>query len=175
MRKLNVDEMGRVSDIQYADVPKNPVVLVLDNVRSLNNVGSAFRTGDAFLIEKVVLCGITGTPPHREIHKTALGAQDWVQWEHNPSIVEALQNLKKEGYLIAIVEQTDTPTFLDQFAPNQKVAYVFGNEMEGVSDEALPLADIALEIPQGGAKHSINVSVCMGIILWHDALMRHKK
>jgi tRNA G18 (ribose-2'-O)-methylase SpoU len=167
MRKLSMDELQRVTLSELQNITKNSFVVVLDNVRSMNNVGSAFRTTDAFLGEKIVLTGITACPPHREINKTALGATESVQWEYFENIAFALKALKKEGYLIAIVEQTDTAKLLTEVnLSNQKIAFVFGNEVEGVSEEALALADIAIEIPQYGTKHSLNISVTVGILLW---------
>lgn len=168
MRKLKVDELNRLTAEEFKEADKIPVVVVLDNIRSLNNVGSAFRTGDAFAIDRIVLCGITGKPPHRDIHKTALGAQDTVNWKHEETTAIALQNLKEEGYKIILIEQIDSSESLETytFDPNQKTAVVFGNEVFGVSEEALPFADIALEIPQFGSKHSLNVSVTLGVVLW---------
>lgn len=168
MRKLKVDELNRLTAEEFKEADKIPVVVVLDNIRSLNNVGSAFRTGDAFAIDRIVLCGITGKPPHRDIHKTALGAQDTVNWKHEETTAIALQNLKEEGYKIILIEQIDSSESLETytFDPNQKTAVVFGNEVFGVSEEALPFAHIALEIPQFGSKHSLNVSVTLGVVLW---------
>lgn len=168
MKKLKVEELNRVSAEEVKTTAKLPVVVVLDNIRSLNNVGSAFRTSDAFGIEKIALCGITGTPPHRDIHKTALGAQETVAWEHYTTTTEAILQLKEEGYKIALIEQIDASISLHEytFSASEKIALVFGNEVFGVSDEVLPLADVALEIPQFGAKHSLNVSVTMGVVLW---------
>ena len=163
-----MEELGRISVEDFKSKPKNPIVIVLDNIRSLHNVGAAFRTGDAFMVEKVWLCGITGKPPHRDIHKTALGATESVEWEHAPSTEEAVKQLKEEGYTILLAEQTQASTPLQQygFDPEQKYAFVFGNEVFGVSDEVLPLADHCLEIPQFGTKHSLNISVSVGIFLW---------
>jgi 23S rRNA (guanosine2251-2'-O)-methyltransferase len=168
MKKLKLEELGRISASDYKDADKLPVVLVLDNIRSLHNVGSAFRTADAFLIEKLFLTGITGTPPHREIQKTALGATDSVPWEYVKDTSELLETLKKSGHQIVIVEQTTESVFLQQFrlAKGKKYAFVFGNEVDGVADSAIPLADFAIQVPQGGSKHSLNVSVCLGIVTW---------
>ncbi|NLR94662.1 MULTISPECIES: RNA methyltransferase [Flammeovirga] len=168
MRKLSMDELNRVSAEEFKNQEKNNIVVVLDNIRSLNNVGSSFRTGDAFAIEKVVLCGITGKPPHRDIHKTALGAQDTVTWEHHESTVEAIEKLKEDGYKVIAVEQVEGSTMLQDFetTKEEKVALVFGNEVMGVSDEAIAASDMALEIPQFGTKHSLNVSVTIGVVLW---------
>lgn len=172
MRKLTMDELGRLSESEFKNSKKTPVCLVLDNIRSLNNVGSVFRTADAFLIDKIYLCGITGTPPHRDIEKTALGATRTVDWVHVESTAECLQILKKEGFTIAGLEQTDSGISLEKFTPpeNQKMAYIFGNEVFGVSEEAIALCDTILEIPQFGSKHSFNVSVTAGIVLWHHFL-----
>jgi 23S rRNA (guanosine2251-2'-O)-methyltransferase len=168
MQKLKLQELNRLTTAEYHNQEKLPIVLVLDNIRSLNNVGSAFRTADALLVKKIYLAGITGTPPHRDIHKTALGAQDIVQWEHAPTISELCGKLKEEGYTILAIEQTSQSVNLQDYtvSPTQKYALIFGNEVDGVSDEALPYCDAALEIPQFGTKHSFNVSVTMGILLW---------
>lgn len=168
MRKLKLDELNRLSPQEFEALPKHPLVLVLDNVRSLANVGSAFRTADAFAAEKIYLCGITGTPPHREIHKSALGAQETVAWEHAANTATLCRQLKEEGYQILAIEQAAGSTLLQDFAPleGQKYALVFGNEVEGVGEEVMQLANAALEIPQWGTKHSLNVSVSMGIVLW---------
>ncbi|BDD07704.1 RNA methyltransferase [Fulvitalea axinellae] len=168
MRKLKNEELGRLSVEEFKEAEKAPIVIVLDNVRSLNNVGSAFRTGDAFLIEKLYLCGITGRPPHRDIQKTALGAQDSVTWEHAPDSIALAERLKEEGYTIVAVEQAENSVKLDRFEPEpgKKYALVFGNEVFGVDEKIVDTADIALEIPQFGSKHSLNISVSMGIVLW---------
>lgn len=168
MRKLATEELNRLTADDFQGQEKHPFVVVMDNVRSMNNVGSAFRTCDAFAAEKLFLTGITATPPHREINKTAIGAQDTVTWEYAENTAELLQKLKNEGYKIAIIEQTDSSLKLDKFAPlaNEKYAFVFGNEVFGVDEEALPLGDVGLEIPQFGTKHSLNVSVCVGVICW---------
>jgi len=168
MRKLQIEELDRPEVAAYRQQQKYPVALVLDNVRSMLNVGAAFRTADAFLVDKVWLCGITGKPPHREINKTALGATESVHWEHVPDTTDALQILKAGGYHILAVEQIDKaqPLQTYRFAPEQPYALVFGNEAFGMSDEALPFCDAALEIPQFGTKHSLNISVSVGIVLW---------
>jgi 23S rRNA (guanosine2251-2'-O)-methyltransferase len=168
MKKLKLEELGRISVDEFKEVEKLPVCIVLDNVRSLHNVGSAFRTADAFRIEKIYLTGITGTPPNREIHKTALGATDSVDWEYVDDSTEAIRQVKNEGYRIVAIEQTTESTPLQSFRleNTQKVCLVFGNEVNGVREEIIELADQALEIPQTGTKHSLNVSVCLGIVIW---------
>jgi len=168
MRKLKLQELGRLSAEEFQQTEKTPVVVVLDSVRSLHNVGAAFRTSDAFAIEKLLLCGITGTPPDKEIRKTALGAEDTVAWQHQKEAREAVKKLKEEGYWIICVEQAEGSTELQHFhpQPGQKYALVFGNEVFGVSDEVMEQADGCLEIPQFGTKHSLNVSVAMGVVLW---------
>lgn len=167
-RKLKLEELGRIDVSTFKDTEKVPLVVVLDNVRSMHNVGATFRTADAFLIEKIILCGITPQPPHREIHKAALGATESVDWQYVEDIEEALQTLKAEGYIIAGIEQTTHSMYLTDYDinPEMKYAVVLGNEVDGVSEEALPLCDVLLEIPQLGTKHSLNVSVCGGIVMW---------
>lgn len=168
MKKLKLEELGRISLEQFKEAEKLPITLVLDNIRSLHNVGSAFRTADAFRIEKIMLTGITGTPPHREIQKTALGATESVAWEYVEKPEDAVRNLKESGYSIVAVEQTTESIPLQNFNPgkHQKLALVFGNEVNGVSEEVIHYSDVALEIPQTGTKHSLNVSVCVGIVVW---------
>jgi len=168
MKKLSLHELGRISIDQFKEAEKIPVTLLLDNIRSLHNVGSAFRTADAFRIEKIYLTGITGTPPHREIQKTALGASESVAWEYSEHTAQAIQKLKAEGYTIVIVEQTTDSLPLQTFFAEKEKKYclVFGNEVHGVSEEAIALGDLALEIPQLGTKHSLNISVCLGIVVW---------
>lgn len=168
MKKIKNEELGRLTVEEFKKEKKQPIVLVLDNIRSMNNVGSAFRTADAFLINKIYLCGITAKPPHREINKTALGATDSVAWEHRQNIVELLKELKDDGYKILCIEQADESVPLQDFMAyrNTKYCLVFGNEVFGVSDEAVAIADTCLEIPQFGTKHSLNVSVSVGIVLW---------
>lgn len=163
-----MEELGRLSVKEFKDVKKSPIVIVLDNVRSLNNVGSAFRTSDAFLIEKIYLCGITGTPPHKEIQKTALGATESVGWEYLPTTLEAIYRLKDSGYQICSFEQVDQSIMLDNFVPegNGKYAMVFGNEVFGVEQEVIENSHHVIEIPQLGTKHSLNISVTMGIAIW---------
>ena len=168
MRKLKNSELVRLSIPEFKDADKLPVVVVLDNVRSLNNIGSVFRTADAFLIERVMLCGITACPPHKDIHKTALGATESVDWEYYPETLDAIQGLKKKGYIIIAVEQTEESVSLDHFqlAQDEKYAFVFGHEIKGVQQEIVDLSDISLDIPQFGTKHSLNISVCVGMVLW---------
>jgi len=168
MRKLKLEELGRISIDQFKAIDKLPLCIVLDNIRSLHNVGSAFRTADAFRVEKVFLTGITGTPPHREIQKTALGATESVPWEYVEQPSAIVKKLKSEGYTVVIVEQTSESIPLQKFDPsrNQKYCLIFGNEINGVSDDVIALGDVALEIPQEGTKHSLNISVCLGIVVW---------
>ncbi len=166
VKKLKLEELNRLSIEEAASKPKRPVILVLDNVRSALNVGSVFRTADAFEIEAVYLCGITACPPHREILKTALGATETVQWKYFRNIDEAALELKSNNYLISAVEQTDSSILLNKFTAAKKQALIFGNEIDGVSEEALLHCSSFIEIPQFGVKHSLNVAVCVGIVLW---------
>ena len=168
MKKLKLEELGRISVDQFKESEKLQVCIVLDNVRSLHNVGSAFRTADAFRIEKIYLTGITGTPPHREIQKSALGATESVAWEYVENSAKAIQDLKSQNYTIIIIEQTTESKELNTFVPDKETKYclVFGNEVNGVSEEVITQGDIALEIPQIGTKHSLNISVCLGIVCW---------
>lgn len=168
MRKLLNEELGRPSLEEYAQIEKLPVTVVLDNVRSAQNVGSFFRTADAFGIEHVALCGISCTPPNREIHKTALGAELSVAWTYYPTTLECVEKLRSEGYRILAIEQIENSTMLNKFCaePNTKYALVFGNEVEGVDQAIADVVDGAIEIPQVGIKHSLNVSVSAGILMW---------
>ena len=166
MRKLSMDELNRISKDDFEQADKLPIIIVLDNVRSLSNVGAFFRTADAFRIGELFLCGITACPPHREIHKTALGADETVKWRYFDTTEAACQTLKTEGYKIFAVEQVEGSVSLEDFRFEPQTAYILGNEVEGVSEEALPYCDSAIELPQAGTKHSINVSVCAGIIMW---------
>ena len=168
MRKLKNEELGRMTNEEFKSTDKLPIAIVLDNVRSMHNVGSAFRTGDAFAIQQIALCGITAWPPHREIHKTALGATDTVAWRHFSSTSEAVESLKGEGYSIYAIEQADQATSLETFevSHDHKVALVFGNEVFGVEEEIVQQADGCIEIPQFGTKHSLNISVSIGVVLW---------
>lgn len=171
-RKLLNIELGRVSASEYKELPDSGVVIVLDNIRSAHNVGSAFRSADSFKVDKVWLCGICAVPPSAEIHKSALGAEDSVEWEHVNDTMEAIQRLKNDGYIIASAEQTTKSVMLDKFIPEKgaKYAIVFGNEVNGVAQDVVDASDMALEIPQFGTKHSLNVSVSVGVILWHFRL-----
>lgn len=174
MRKLSMDELNRKSVDEFREAKKTPIVVVLDNVRSMHNVGSVFRTADAFLIESIYLCGYTPQPPHRDIHKTALGATETVQWQYTATTVDAVTLLREQQYNIWAVEQAEASLLLSDlsaeklFAPNgqQKIAVVFGNEVNGVADEVLKLCNGCIEIPQAGMKHSLNISVAAGIVLW---------
>ena len=166
MRKLNMDELNRISKEDFETAEKLPIIIVLDNIRSLSNVGAFFRTADAFRIKELVLCGITACPPHREIHKTALGADETVRWRYFETTEAACKALKSEGYRIFAVEQVEGSMPLQDFEFEPNTAYLLGNEVEGVSDKALPYCEGAIELPQEGTKHSINVSVCAGIVMW---------
>lgn len=168
MRKLKLNELGRISVNEFKESPKTPIIVVLDNIRSLHNVGSIFRTSDAFRLEAVYLCGITSTPPHKEIHKTALGAEDSVEWRYFNETTDAVEKLKKDGYLAIGIEQVEGSTELNTFEPNTKMkfAVILGNEVKGVNQEVINQCDFCLEIPQHGTKHSFNVSVTAGIVLW---------
>jgi len=167
-RKLTTTELNRISLEDFKTADKTPIVVVLDNIRSLNNVGSVFRTADSFIIEAVYLCGITAKPPHKDIQKTALGAQDAVNWLYSENTIDAVQDLKKEGYSIVAVEQAENTISLDDFYPqkNQKIALVFGNEVQGVNQDVIDISNNCIEVPQFGTKHSLNISVCVGIVLW---------
>ena len=168
MRKITNEELHRPSVEEFAAMPKLPLVVVLDNVRSAQNVGSFFRTGDAFAVERIALCGITAVPPSRDIHKTALGAELTVPWSRHATTPECIAQLRAEGYEIYAVEQVEGAVMLDAFRvrPGVKYALVFGNEVDGVGQEAVDMCDGAIEIPQSGTKHSINVSVAGGVVLW---------
>ncbi len=168
MKKLLTHEIERLDAEGFKQIEKRPVLMVLDDIRSMHNVGSAFRTSDAFCIEGLILGGITATPPHNEIHKSALGAEDVVRWEHQEDLVSFIEKKKKEGYRIACVEQAEGSVMLQDFAlqEQEKICVIFGNEVFGVNDKLIELSDLCLEIPQFGTKHSFNVSVSMGIVLW---------
>ncbi len=169
MRKLLNNELNRLDIEQFKASDKLPVILVLDNIRSLNNIGSIFRTADAFRIKAIYLCGITSCPPHRDIQKTALGATESIDWQYFENITDAIKTLKKNNYTIISIEQVDTSIQLEQYNPVHSTNYalIFGNEVKGVSEKAIQLSDYCIEIPQYGTKHSLNISVSVGIILWH--------
>lgn len=168
-RKLLNIELGRISPEEYGSMPESGVVLVLDNIRSAHNVGSAFRTADAFKADKIWLCGICACPPSAEIHKSALGAEDSVPWEHSDDTLAVIGRLHADGYTVLSVEQTENAVQLQDFTPEKgrKYALIFGNEVDGVQQSAVDCSDGALEIPQFGTKHSLNVSVSVGVVLWH--------
>lgn len=175
-RKLLNIELGRISAQEYKHLPESGTVLVLDNIRSAHNVGSAFRTADSFKVDKVWLCGICAVPPSAEIHKSALGAEYSVEWEHADDTLEVVERLKAEGYVVISAEQTVGSVMLDSFVPEKgrKYAIVFGNEVSGVRQDVVDASDMVLEIPQYGTKHSLNVSVSIGVVLWHFRLMTPK-
>ncbi len=168
MRKLRTSELNRLSVEEFKKADKMPVVVVLDNIRSLNNVGSVFRTSDALKVEKIILCGITATPPNKEIHKTALGAEDAVEWQYYENTEQAIEVLKEEGCTICSLEQVENSTSLIDFntTPEGRYAIVLGNEVKGVQQKIVNMSDVCIEIPQYGTKHSFNVSVSAGIVLW---------
>ncbi len=168
MRKLKNSELGRKSVNEYKKADKSPIIVVLDNVRSLNNIGSVFRTADAFLVKAVYLCGITAKPPHKDIQKTALGATESVAWKHYDTTIEALTQLKDDGYIIISVEQAKEAIPLGDFFTKEgtKYALIFGHEVRGIAQEVVDLSDYCIEIPQFGTKHSFNISVSAGIVLW---------
>jgi len=168
MRKLKNSELGRLTNTEFKATKKTPLIVMLDNVRSLNNIGSVFRTSDAFLIEKIYLCGITAKPPHKDIHKTALGSTESVDWEHVDDTLELVVKLKEEGVIIAAIEQADNAIMLQDFIPtkDQKLAVIFGNEVKGVQQDVVSASDHCIEIPQYGTKHSLNISVSCGVVLW---------
>jgi 23S rRNA (guanosine2251-2'-O)-methyltransferase len=166
-KKLKLEELNRLSISEYANSKKDPVIVILDNIRSLNNVGSIFRTCDAFAVEKLILCGITAQPPHREIRKTAIGATESVNWVYAESTVEAIKSCKALEYDCYAIEQTKNSIFLNEInLINKKIALIFGNEVDGVSQDSIDLCDESIEVPQWGTKHSFNVSVTTGIVLW---------
>jgi len=169
MRKLLNHELNRLDQTGFKSSDKIAVTIVLDNVRSQHNIGSVFRTADAFRIENILLCGITATPPNREMQKTALGATETVSWQYYTETLTAIEDLHKKGYTILVIEQTDNSIALEDFdpLPNSKIALVFGNEIQGVDEIIVDLADSCIEIPQFGTKHSLNISVTAGIVLWH--------
>ena len=168
MRKLKNSELNRIDVATFKKTEKTPLIVVLDNVRSLNNVGSVFRTSDAFLVEEILLCGITATPPHREIHKTALGAEDSVKWQYFEDTIEAINYLKEQNFQIFAIEQAEEATMLDKVKLNKSKQYaiVLGNEVKGVKQKIVDACDGCIEIPQFGTKHSLNVSISGGIVIW---------
>jgi 23S rRNA (guanosine2251-2'-O)-methyltransferase len=168
MRKLKNSELDRLSVNDFKQVAKTPLIIILDNIRSLNNIGSVFRTSDAFLIEKIYLCGITATPPHKDIHKTALGSTETVAWEYVENTKTLVDKLKVDGVKICSIEQAENATMLNDFMPQQQTTYalVFGNEVKGVSQEVVNASDLVIEIPQYGTKHSLNISVSVGVVVW---------
>lgn len=169
-RKLKLDELNRVSVEEYKSQNKLPVIVILDNIRSLNNIGSFFRTSDAFNIQAVYLCGITAQPPHREIQKTALGATESVKWEYFEKTEDAVIKLQELGFAVYSIEQTANPIYLQDFSyKKEKVALVFGNEVDGVDQNIINLSKNSIEIPQFGTKHSLNVSISYGVVMWHIA------
>ncbi|MFK5890169.1 MAG: RNA methyltransferase [Flavobacteriaceae bacterium] len=167
-RKLKNSELSRISLADFKKVAKTPLIVILDNIRSLNNIGSVFRTCDAFAIEKIYLCGITAKPPHKDIHKTALGATDSVDWEHVDDILTVIDKLKADGVKIAAIEQAENSLPLQDFKSetDQKLAIVFGNEVKGVQQSVVDVSDYCIEIPQFGTKHSLNISVSCGVVCW---------
>ncbi|MBR6661075.1 MAG: RNA methyltransferase [Bacteroidales bacterium] len=176
-RKLFNHELGRLSAEEFKEAKKSPLVVVLDNIRSQHNIGSAFRTADSFRVEKIYLCGICATPPTAEIHKSALGAEFSVDWEYYKETIDVVKRLKDEGFTIISVEQAENSTMLDSFQlpENQKIALIYGNEVKGVEQAVVDASDICLEIPQYGTKHSLNVSVSIGITIWKISELLNKK
>lgn len=174
-KKLSLTELNRISVEEFKETKKLPLVIVLDNIRSMNNVGSVFRTSDAFVVEKIYLCGITPRPPHREINKTALGATETVEWEYCETTKEAIHKLRQENYSIYSIEQAENSIKLDKFIPktNSKIGIIMGNEVDGVDQDIIDISDGVIEIPQFGTKHSLNISVTTGIVVWH--LFNHIK
>ena len=168
MRKLQNSELDRLNVEEFKKAEKIPVVIILDNIRSLNNIGSVFRTADAFLVKKIYLCGITATPPHKDIRKTALGATESVEWEYREHTLELVEELKVQGIQTVAVEQAENTVILQEFSPvmSQELALIFGNEVKGVSQEVVSACDSVLEIPQFGTKHSLNISVSAGVVVW---------
>jgi 23S rRNA (guanosine2251-2'-O)-methyltransferase len=169
MRKLSVEELNRLTTEEFKSAVKTPLVIVLDNIRSQNNIGSVFRTCDAFLVERLYLCGITAVPPHKEIHKTALGATESVDWEYSDGTLLVVKNLKKAGYIVLAAEQADRSILLDDYVVDagKKYAIVLGHEMRGVEQAVIDECNACIEIPQYGTKHSLNVAVSAGILIWH--------
>lgn len=176
-KKLKLEELNRISVEEFKEAPKTPIIIILNNIRSLNNIGSVFRTADAFRIEKIYLCGITAQPPHRDIHKTALGATDSVEWEHLEDTVDLILRLNEEGIETYAIEQAENSIMLDVFqpAPGKKTAIVMGNEVKGVQQDAIYACTGVIEIPQIGTKHSLNISVCTGVVVWDLFSKMHRR
>ena len=168
MRKLKNSELDRLDISEFKQAEKSPIIIILDNIRSLNNIGSVFRTSDAFLIEKIYLCGITAQPPHNDIRKTALGSTETVDWEYSESTLDIVKKLKAQGVKICSIEQAEHATMLNDFKPQSdtKYAFVFGNEVKGVAQDVVDASDVVIEIPQYGTKHSLNISVSAGVVIW---------
>jgi len=168
MRKLANEELDRKNIEEFKEASKTPIIIILDDIRSLHNIGSVFRSSDAFLVEKIYLCGITAVPPNKEIHKTALGATETVTWEHAENVLDVIEKLKQENVAIYAIEQTENSIMLNDFQPelNKKYALIFGNEVKGVNQKAINISDGVIEIPQLGSKHSLNISVTAGIVIW---------
>jgi len=168
MRKLKNSELDRLSVDAFKEAKKTPIIIILDNIRSLNNIGSVFRTSDAFLVEKIYLCGITATPPHKDIHRTALGSTDTVAWEYIENTIDLVEKLKADNVKICSIEQAEKATMLNDFVvdSNTKYALVFGNEVKGVAQDVVNASDTVIEIPQFGTKHSLNISVSCGVVVW---------
>lgn len=168
MRKLKNEELDRLEVSEFKTAEKSPIIIILDNIRSLNNIGSVFRTSDAFLIEKIYLCGITAQPPHNDIRKTALGSTETVAWEYAEHTLDVIKKLKAEGVKICAIEQAVNAKQLNDFTPklHTKYAFVFGNEVKGVSQDVVDASDVVIEIPQYGTKHSLNISVSCGVVVW---------
>ncbi len=168
MKKLANEELNRISKEEFAAAKKTPIIIILDDIRSLHNIGSVFRSSDAFLVEKIYLCGITAVPPNKEIHKTALGATETVAWEHAENVLDVIEKLKQENVAIYAIEQTENSIMLNDFQPEaaKKYALIFGNEVKGVNQKAINISDGVIEIPQLGSKHSLNISVSAGIVIW---------
>ena len=167
-RKLKNSELGRINPKEYKASEKTPLIIILDNIRSLNNIGSVFRTADAFLVKKIYLCGITAKPPHKDIQKTALGAQDSVEWEYAENVMEVVSKLQNEGVFVAAIEQAELSVNLNDFSVQKELTYaiVFGNEVKGVQQKIVSASDAVIEIPQFGTKHSLNISVSVGVVVW---------
>ncbi|WP_439151919.1 RNA methyltransferase [Winogradskyella sp.] len=168
MRKLKNEELERLDISEFKEAEKSPIIIILDNIRSLNNIGSVFRTSDAFLIEKIYLCGITAQPPHNDIRKTALGSTKTVDWEYYENTLDVIDNLKSKDVQICSIEQAENATMLNNFKPqpDTKYAFVFGNEVKGVAQDVVDASDVIIEIPQYGTKHSLNISVSCGVVVW---------